>query len=365
MNKIFFYATLFGIFFGIFFLIYSNRSVLRKNKALLFLNLFVLFFTLHSIQLLLADANLFLLPRFDRKLILPFYALIIPCFYTFITYYIQAENKVFSFVKVSIYLFLVQITVRLLFFFVWNRAEYITNVSCYFQIEEMWNLGFTIFLFLKLVNLFIKQSKLIEKIRSYDNMKWLRNFLLFGFLIIIFWTLAVLFNLNKTQHPNLTIYYPLRFSSSMIIIWVSYYGFFRLNLITERVQLRKIISNERIIISDKKIYSDAQFKIIDVHLKTVQHFVDPNYSIFKLKSELNIGHRAIAALVTQHTSKNFTEYINSLRIEKAIEILKNKEFDNYTVVSVGFECGFSSKSSFYREFLKVTGTNPTAFRLSI
>lgn len=365
MEKLFFYGSVIGIGIGLFFLIYSNATAFRKSKALLFLNLFVLFFTLHSIQQLFADANLFVFPLFDRKLILPFYALVIPCFYTFITHYIQAEDKLFSFVKEAGFLFLFQIAARLCFYFIFNTQNYAQVLSYYIQIEEIINLSFTIVLFFKLVNLFVKQTKLIDVISSYDNMKWLKNFLFLGFLIIILWSLAVVFNLNKTAHPNLIIYYPLRFSSTMIIVWVSYNGFFRLNLITERVQLRKIISNERPLFLQKTDCTDGVFQKIESHLNTTQHFLNPNYDVSKLGKEINVSDRTIAKAITTRTNKNFTEYINFLRIKKAIEILKSTDFDHYTIVSVGFECGFNSKSTFYREFLKVTGTNPTAFRLSI
>jgi len=92
-QDLFKFSMIFGIFFGIFFIIYTNLSPKRKDKSIIYLNLFVLFFTLNNLQITLADYNFINLNFFERKLLIPFYALIIPAFYTFVTYYLKVEKK--------------------------------------------------------------------------------------------------------------------------------------------------------------------------------------------------------------------------------------------------------------------------------
>ena len=199
--------------------------------------------------------------------------------------------------------------------------------------------------------------------RSFDNLNWVKQFLFFGFIVILLWILAVVYNLKNAVSPNLLIYYPLRIASSLIIIWISYYSFFKINLLTERVTLRKFIASEKNIINVKKDYSDILFKKIETHLLVTQNFLQPNYSILKLQDEVNINHRKIGLLITKYTNKSFTDYLNSFRVEKAKEILKNQNYLKYTIVSIALECGFNSKSTFYREFMKQVGVTPTEYRL--
>ena len=57
------------------------------------------------------------------------------------------------------------------------------------------------------------------------------------------------------------------------------------------------------------------------------------------------------------TGQNFSDYLNSLRIKKAQDMLKDT--DN-SVIDAAMACGFRNMSNFYRMFKKYTGTTPNA-----
>jgi AraC-like DNA-binding protein len=44
------------------------------------------------------------------------------------------------------------------------------------------------------------------------------------------------------------------------------------------------------------------------------------------------------------------------------EILSNKDYKNYTIVAIGLESGFNSKSTFYKVFKKIVGCTPVNYR---
>ena len=46
----------------------------------------------------------------------------------------------------------------------------------------------------------------------------------------------------------------------------------------------------------------------------------------------------------------------------AKKMLENEEFDNYTVVAIGLESGFNSKTSFYQAFKKHTRQTPSEYK---
>ena len=69
--------------------------------------------------------------------------------------------------------------------------------------------------------------------------------------------------------------------------------------------------------------------------------------------ETKISSRNVSQILQKNTNYNFTDYINELRVEKAKKYLTDVKYSDYTIVSIGLECGFYSKSTFYRAFFKV------------
>ena len=60
-----------------------------------------------------------------------------------------------------------------------------------------------------------------------------------------------------------------------------------------------------------------------------------------------------------------SDYINEFRVDHSKKLIRDPEFKNYTVVSMGLESGFNSKSTFYSAFKKFTNMTPVEFRNSI
>jgi AraC-like DNA-binding protein len=353
-----------GILLGFSFIIYTNSSPKRKDKSIIYLNFFVLFFTLNNLQITLADYNYIDLNFFERKLLIPFYALIIPAFYTFVSYYLKVEKQIKSFVIISSVLFFIEIIVRIAFATQYynDKSNYI--VAKYAQLEEIVNLIYTIFLFLKVVYFFMNQSKLYENIASFDNMKWLKKFLLYGFLILLLWVFAITFNLKDVISPNIPVYYPLRFSSSLIIFWIAYHGFFKYNLLTERIELRKEIANDN---SQKELYkiesTNKSFLIIQNYIIEKKLYLETDLYVEIVAKEINFSSNKVSETIKEITKHNFPDYINALRIEKAKKYLISKKHVNYTIVAIGLECGFNSKTTFYNAFNKFVKMSPTEYRL--
>ena len=60
--------------------------------------------------------------------------------------------------------------------------------------------------------------------------------------------------------------------------------------------------------------------------------------------------------------KTFYDLINGYRVEEAKRLLLEPESKNFTILSVGFEAGFNSKTTFNTVFKKFTGQTPTDYR---
>jgi AraC-like DNA-binding protein len=88
-------------------------------------------------------------------------------------------------------------------------------------------------------------------------------------------------------------------------------------------------------------------------------FKDPELTLPKLASLTSIHTHKLSHLINQQSGKGFPEYINSLRLEEARNLLRTSDLK---VAAVAFECGFNSLSSFYTHFKKSEGMTPSEFR---
>ena len=66
--------------------------------------------------------------------------------------------------------------------------------------------------------------------------------------------------------------------------------------------------------------------------------------------------------INEGLKKNFYDLVNGYRVEEAKRLLVDPNSNNYTVLSIGFEAGFNSKTTFNTVFKKFTGLTPTAYR---
>jgi AraC-like DNA-binding protein len=90
-------------------------------------------------------------------------------------------------------------------------------------------------------------------------------------------------------------------------------------------------------------------------------FCSNNPSLTKLAEAFGTHPNTLSRLINQRTDGNFNDFVNSFRIQLAIERLKSVEYRNQTIEGIGQSVGFRSKSSFYQAFNKQTGMSPSAY----
>lgn len=100
-------------------------------------------------------------------------------------------------------------------------------------------------------------------------------------------------------------------------------------------------------------------------LKSVIDYCYENYtndiSLQSISYALNIDRYYISRIFSQQLHIGFFEYINSLRIMKASELLKTKKL---SITEIAFAVGYNSVRSFNRCFRKIHNTSPKEYRLN-
>ncbi len=353
-----------GVIQGFVFSGYLFASKRSREISLRYLNLFVFFLTLHNLQIVLVE-NIFInVSYFIRHLLLPMYVLILPCFYTFLTHYLKTEKKVYSFIRITILLFTLEVLFRgFLYYFYFHQKKELYVLGKYAQIEEIINAVYSLFLFVKAAILLFKRKDLYAYVLSFDNVKWLKTFMYMGGIVLLFWVFAILINLDKVINPRIFIYYPLRFSSSILLYWVAYQGFYHYVLLAERIVIRKVMQQEpEKIIVNTTIKTNDKFDEIEKYINEKKMYLDADFSLKKLSEDLNMSTTTLSNVINQNSGYNFSDYVNQFRVKKAKKVLKKYDFETYTIDAIGLECGFNSKSTFYAVFKKFTDTTPSEFR---
>ena len=362
MKNIFDFLMISGVILGIIFIVATQFSKNGRDKSIIYLNLVVLFIMLNNLQALLLETIFSNAIFFIQRLQIPWYVLIFPSFYTFLIYYLKIEKKIGSYVYVSISLFILEIVIRIALVPYFFQDENNYFIAKYVQIEEIVNASYSLFLFIKAFVILFKHSKIYQYVLSFDNIKWLKNFMFLGSIVILMWICAIILNFDKILNPESFIYYPLRLSSTMLLYWVGYQGFYNYSIMAERVQLRKVITAEVVNNYSLKGAKGTQFLAIQKYIELNRRFLDPTFSLESLAAEMEMSTSKLSLLINQESGHNFADYINILRVEKAKEYLTNVDYETYTIVAIGLECGFNSKSVFYSAFKKFTNTTPTVYK---
>lgn len=89
---------------------------------------------------------------------------------------------------------------------------------------------------------------------------------------------------------------------------------------------------------------------------------DPEFTLQQLSHKLQIPSYQVSQAINDGMKKNFYELVNGYRVEEAKRLLADDRNRNYTILSVGFEAGFNSKTTFNTVFKKFTGLTPTEYR---
>lgn len=126
------------------------------------------------------------------------------------------------------------------------------------------------------------------------------------------------------------------------------------NAPNEKIRPRKAGLNESRI-------DDIVAKIIKV-METEKLYQEPELTSQQLAGKLDVPVHHLSQAINDGLKKNFYDLVNNYRVEEAKRLLVDPKNNNFTILSVGFEAGFNSKTTFNTVFKKFTGLTPTDFR---
>jgi AraC-like DNA-binding protein len=150
---------------------------------------------------------------------------------------------------------------------------------------------------------------------------------------------------------------------ALFIYFVSFKAFIHQDLFDESKQ--KITKKENSSLNREEIKTGDDKKScesIKEAMENGQYFLNHDLTIHEFAKAINKSPRLISNCINQSFGFNFNEWVNNYRVEKALEILKDKNNDHLSIEGVGSDSGFKSRSAMYIAFKKKTGETPGYFR---
>lgn len=92
-------------------------------------------------------------------------------------------------------------------------------------------------------------------------------------------------------------------------------------------------------------------------------FATPDLSVAQLARRLNAPEYKVTQAITGALgARNFNQLINTLRIERAKQLLADPALADQSIFAIALDCGFASIGPFNRAFKQMTSSTPSAFR---
>lgn len=192
------------------------------------------------------------------------------------------------------------------------------------------------------------------------KLRWFRRTLLVFFLLCLAWlAVVVLMVLNVNIYG---LWYIIWISLSAMIYWIGHIGIYKYGINQERKKIRShTLDRSSVIVVADKPKSD-HLELFEKLLVEKKYFLDPELTLDKIADELGLSKSHLSRLINNELQTSFPDYINQLRIKQAQYFLRHPDFSNYTLVAIGLEAGFASKTTFNNTFKKVTGMTPSEYR---
>lgn len=221
---------------------------------------------------------------------------------------------------------------------------------------------------LRIVIQFKKQIKDNYSFNSYKiSLDWLFvMIILFVFLILLIIISSVLYEQGMI---NAKVYVFRHILELIHVYALSIWGFHQKQLISVSTADLDVESEVDESSSGKYVKSGLKSEDAKSYVENLIKYMDDSkvwkdseLSIAKLASQTSISKHQLSEVLNEYLGKNFYVFVNEYRVEYAKQLLMNKEYSNWSIIAIAYECGFNSKTAFNIFFKKHTQQTPSEFK---
>ncbi len=198
------------------------------------------------------------------------------------------------------------------------------------------------------------------------NFRWLLTFIS---LVAIYTTLAIaknLFLLGGFQNVYRFLLTLTSLTILMCLCWIVLRAlqnpeFFR--GVDSKLQLVRNIAQSDID-SKNNLEKVSIIKKLKAHMADRKPYLDDGLTLHQLAIQLNMDDHDLSVLINRVLNQHFFNFVNGYRIKHAMELLRDPDKKELTILEILYTVGFNSKSSFNTAFKKHVSQTPTEYRKS-
>jgi AraC-like DNA-binding protein len=127
----------------------------------------------------------------------------------------------------------------------------------------------------------------------------------------------------------------------------------------------------QILQEEKKKYATSSLTKTEMreHAKKLEGLME--HDKLYLKNDLKIGLVAekldlpmhhVSQILNEHLGKNFFDFVNEYRVNEVKRRMADSQYDYLTILAIGYDSGFNSKTAFYSAFKRNTGLIPSEYK---
>lgn len=122
-------------------------------------------------------------------------------------------------------------------------------------------------------------------------------------------------------------------------------------------------TNESLESEERVNYEEMLKRKLNKLMLSDQVFLDPELTLQKLASMMDLKLNELSSFINTHLEKNFNDYINEYRVKEFKRLVRSPDTDaKSTIMELAYQSGFNSKASFNRLFKEYMGVTPTQFK---
>ncbi len=150
---------------------------------------------------------------------------------------------------------------------------------------------------------------------------------------------------------------------------LAFFSFLVIGMVYILIEKKSIIRSDYMQSKNKssqiKLAQNEETKIIN-KLNNIMEgeklYLDSELSLPVLSDKIEVPLYLLSKVINQSLKKNFSEFVNSYRINEAKKKLIDNKFSHLSIAGIAYDCGFNSLSTFNTFFKKHTNTTPSKFK---
>ncbi|MXN90514.1 helix-turn-helix domain-containing protein [Flavobacterium sp. Sd200] len=266
-----------------------------------------------------------------------------------------------------------------------NVAEIYKITESYIYLINILRLTQLLFAVIIIAFLPLYSYSMIRHLKDPKEKKWIITLLTILYLLLLTWLttylVALFLGLDISSAMS-----GLALAATFIMHWTAYIGIYKYKLAKNKDAIYSFLNNDLAVSSAtlpiiKKTITQENYAIkehkesitmdnlyyqkLELLCKEQHIYTDSTLNREKVAEKLGISAGYVSQIINTITGDNFANYINQYRVEAVKEMISDSEYENYNLLTMGLESGFTSKTTFYKAFKKVTGQTPNEYKNTI